>query len=429
MRKNNATVKQAAKDTKPVIINQVTVRPLQRSNQEISKWKTAIRSADIGQRVPLLTLLENLLPDTRLSSVLEKRVMAITNSEWVFADENGKENDVIKTLIDTPAFELILEEVQNSVLFGHTLLEFEKDKNGNLSVYLIPRRHVKPEKGIVVLNENDTTGIDYKNAPYLLEAGKLDDYGLIYKAAPYVIFKNGNFSDWAQFCELFGIPQRVGEYDPTDPESKLMMEETLEQSGSAPFVAIPAGSSLKIVENSGNGTGETFERLKNACNEEITILILGQNMTTENGSSKAQGQVHMAVEESLHKKDRRRVRRILNERLIPVLLDLGYPVGKGKFSVKDESKLSTKERIEILDMVKANAPVDDDEYYEVSGVPKPANYDALKKEKQTTPPPSEPTTPKPTPAPDKKKVKKDKVELSAKNNFFEKLKSFFDKAE
>jgi phage gp29-like protein len=414
-----------------VIIQSLTVRPTQRSTDDIVKWKQAIQSADMGRRVPLYNLYEGIMLDTRITSVVEKRVLGITNSQWVFVDDAGKEVDDIKKIIDSPAFETILEEIQNAIIYGHSLLECGKDADGNLVAELIPRKHVKQELGIVIKNENDTTGIAYREPPtnyYVLEVGNTKDYGLLLKAAPYVIFKKGNFSDWAQYAELFGMPQRVGKYDINDVDSKIAMERSLEDAGSASWISVPKDTDITVNEGKGAGDGgKLYHGLKDACNEEITILFLGQTMTTDDGASKAQGQVHLAVEESLHKKDRRRARRILNQYLVPILANLGYPVGNGTFDVKEDNTLSTKERLEILNIVDAKTPVADDEYYTTSGVPKPANYDALKAEKIPAPvPPTDDDNAQ------KNNAKKQPAKPAAKSEkltLFEQFKNFFDQAE
>jgi phage gp29-like protein len=426
----NITIKKASQQ--PTIIMQtLTVRPPQRTNDDFQKCKQAIQSADLGRRVPLYNLYENLMVDTRLTSVVEKRVLGITNSQWIFVDAAGKEIEEITALIDTPAFETILEEIQNAIIYGHSLLELGKDDVGNLIAQLIPRKHVKQETGMVVANENDTNGIAYREPPtsyYVLEVGNVKDYGLLFKAAPYVIIKKGDFADWAQYAEIFGMPQRVGKYDINDVDSKIAMERSLEDAGSASWISVPKDTDITVNEGKGAGDGgKLYHGLMQACNEEITILFLGQNMTTDDGSSKAQGEVHLKVEGSLNKKDRRRARRILNQNLIPILANMGYPVANGKFDVKEDNTLTTKERLEILNLVDAKTPVADDEYYTTSGVPKPDNYDELKKEKQALAPPPFPQDRVEKGAPvgkDTKASGSKKIKLS-----WETFKSFFEPAE
>ena len=77
---------------------------------------------------------------------------------------------------------------------------------------MIPRKHVVPQKGMIIKNQSDMTGFSYREFPYtnfLLEVGEGDSFGLLMKAAQYVIYKRGGFGDWAQYCELFGMPFRI----------------------------------------------------------------------------------------------------------------------------------------------------------------------------------------------------------------------------
>jgi phage gp29-like protein len=428
MAKNKINVtKGNAKEQPQVIVQTLTIRPQQRSNEDVAKWKAALQGADLGRRAPLLNLYENILLDPILTSLVEKRVLGITNCDWVFADENGKEVPEITALIESPAFETILEECQKAIFYGHSLLECGKNAEGELTVELIPRRNVKPELGIVVTQENNNTGDSFREPPhimYCVEAGKPKDLGLLLKAAPFVIFKKGGFSDWAQYAELFGMPLRIGKYDVGDIAGKTALDESLDGIGSAGWMSIPKDTEIQIIEGkTGAGDGKLFETFKNSCNDELIILVLGQTMTTNNGASNAQGQVHLTVQDAINKKDERNIKRILNTRFKSVLDNLGYPVGNGKFDVKTENLLSTKERLEILNMVADKTPVADDEYYSTSGVPKPDNYDALIKEKQTAPVPP-PAEPAPT------ENKKTGAKPTKKSNLnWQAFKDFFDTAQ
>ena len=68
--------------------------------------------------------------------------------------------------------------------------------------------------------------------------GKKRNFGLFLKTAPYAIWKRGGFGDYAQWIELFGMPQRVGKYSSYDPESRRLLVEAMEQAGSAPWIVI-----------------------------------------------------------------------------------------------------------------------------------------------------------------------------------------------
>ena len=68
-----------------------------------------------------------------------------------------------------------------------------------------------------------------------------------------------------------------------------------------------------IQANSGGGNGsDVYRMLRQACNEEMSVLILGNTMTTTEArtSGYAQSKVHERTEDEIRKDDRRRVVRM-----------------------------------------------------------------------------------------------------------------------
>jgi phage gp29-like protein len=65
-----------------------------------------------------------------------------------------------------------------------------------------------------------------------------------------------------------------------------------------------------------------FDEMISRINSEISKRILGQTMTTEDGSSNAQAQVHENVANDRHESDKLFIQYIINEHLLPRLLKL-----------------------------------------------------------------------------------------------------------
>ncbi|MBY0244492.1 MAG: DUF935 family protein [Sphingobacteriaceae bacterium] len=378
MANQNKSLK-TANSTPPIIINQLNVRPIARKTQDIDSWRNALRAAEaqIPRRTTLYNLYEDILIDTRLSSVIDKRIKAITNAEWQCITKDGQVVENINPFIDSLTFETVLEEIMLSKFWGYSALEFNFSAPLN-TVASLPRKHLRPKLGILAIEENADTGINIREGLYLntiMEVGNADDLGLIFKAAPYVIYKRGGYGDWAQFAEIFGMPFRKATYDGYDDEQRFLLERALDEMGGGGAAIIPKGSEIEFIQNSTNSDGKLYQVLVEACNSEITTFILGQTLTTENGGSRAQGDVHKEVEADINKADRRFVRRILNDKLIPILEANGIKTNGGKFKIKgeDEEHLSKKDKLEIdLKLVKdLGLPFDPDYFYIYYGLPKP----------------------------------------------------------
>lgn len=359
-------------------IEMMVIRPARIQTEDITSWVSAVNSAKIGSRIKLYNLYENILSDTVLADALDKRVNAITNAEIAFL-KDGKSVEEIEDLIDTPEFEDLIREIILAKAWGKSVIDISFYPE--FSVFSIPRKHIridkidrplKERKKYITEKEGATTGYDYENDPYIIECGKDDDLGFIFRAAPYVIYKRGGFGDWAQFAEIFGMPFLIGKYNGFDPKAKERLFQALSEIGSNPRAAIPKEAELEVVANKSSGSNTLYKEFRNACNEEILIAVLGNLMTTLDGSSRSQSEVHQETQEDIAKADRRYVQRILNRKLQPLLIKRGFPVAGGFFSFPDQGEsITTKERLDMaLTVKKAGVPVDDDYIYEITGIPK-----------------------------------------------------------
>ena len=387
-----------------VIENFLTARPVRRTVFDIGDWRRALEHAesDNGTRVELYDLYADVLLDPHLSAQWQKRISNITNTDWKFII-GEKESEELDALIGSPQFEKVLTEIMNTQAYGKTLLELGKanvnrfgKSDSILSVYSVKRQHIRPRDGVIVREQynsssNATQAIKYKEgayANYVADLGDNEDLGLILKATPYVLLKRGDVGDWAQFVQLFGMPFREYRYNGYDDATYELLKKNAEEMGSAPYMILPDGATITLhdVKTGGQGAGDVYEKLARFCDEQISILILGNTETTMSSKSSgyAQSETHMKTQIEVYRDDRKYVTTWLNETIKPILYNLGYPVAEGDFKPNKETNLSeVKEKLAILQQVKTlGEPVDADHIYEVSGVPKPANYDSMKAEQE-----------------------------------------------
>ncbi len=363
------------KERKQLVVNSIVIKPNSRGVLDVGQWRMALKQADRGKRAKLYDLYDDIMLDPVLGNAIEKRIMAITNAELVFKGKNEQSIPELDDLIDTPTFEYLLKEIMLSLFYGKSVIEF--DFSNGFEAYSIPRQHINTANGVITVNPGDTTGIPYDNDDFLLDVGRNDNLGLLLRAAPLAIYKRGGFGDWSQFVELFGMPRRIGKYSSHDEESRKLLEQALEAAGSASWMVVPKETDVETHETSASqGSSSIYNEFRQACNEEILITILGQTMTTQNGSSRSQSETHKAVEESINKSDRRFVQRVLNTLLLPRLAKRGYPVEGGYFYFTEAGEsLSLKDQLD-MDVKLVNElgiALDDDYFYETYGRPKPKN--------------------------------------------------------
>jgi len=381
-----ANIKRKPGATGTININELVLKQPNRQSVDIDKWRSAIQAAEstiFPRRRDLLDLYDDFMLDGHLISVIEKRQIAVKGLPVSFT-KDGDPVDEVNNFLNTAAFGQMLSDLNDAKFYGHSLVQI--DFTGEKLAYeLIPRKHVKPELGIVTLNEQDATGINFREAPevnYLLESGGRKNLGKLMPAGQYVIYKRGDFGDWSELAELFGRPLRKGKYNANDLEGKAALLQMLSQLGGAPYIAYPDGTDIEVDASGSNLTGEIYDKLKDACNAEISKIFIGSTLTSEAGTKGARslGEVHERGEHDKFVDDRKDILSLLNNEFLKLLEVHGFAVVGGVFTYQDTEELSRETQLDMIKIIKndLSVPVDDDYIYETFDIPKPANYDELK---------------------------------------------------
>lgn len=352
------------------------------ASQDIGLWKRAVDAAN-NKRNPkrklLYDLYDNIVIDGHLKGVLRKRSLAITNKKIYFKKADGNIDETVQSdIINKPWFYKMLKYAMQSIPYGHSLIELSADGGIVTDAILTPRKNVIPERNFLAFDENNpelgiyyNTDASYKD--YLIEVQNDDDpLGLLMIVAQYVIYKRGGYGDWAQFAEIFGQPFRVGKYNLYDNDVRNKLEKSLDEMGSSPYAVIPEGAAIEFHSNNGSGKSETFENLIKICKEEISICVLGNTMTTEDGSSRSQSEVHQEAEDEITAADIINIQNLLNWQIIEKLRAIGYNIPDGEFVISTEKKMALKEILDVALKVSDKVLVSENYWYETFGIPKPS---------------------------------------------------------
>jgi phage gp29-like protein len=192
-------------------------------------------------------------------------------------------------------------------------------------------------------------------------------------------------ADWGQYIEIFGMPVRIIKYDAYDEKTKIEVGEILESSGGALAIMVPKQAEFEMLDGkTSNADGKLQETFRQALNDEMSVIILGntESTTSSKSSGYAQSQTHSAQQLINTKSDLEEVQNFLNSpAFITVCKSYALPVVEGgKFEFEKEidlDALSTKKDIDLA--VSAKVPIADDYWYETYGIPKPDNYAELRK--------------------------------------------------
>jgi len=410
---------------------------------DFTKSIRAFENVDFSRRYKLYDLYSDILMDTHLSSVINKRTLAVLSTNIEFR-RNGNPDDSINEQIRSPWFRRMIKDIMDAQFWGFSLFQFYRDGEW-VNYDLIPRKHVDPVRRIIMRQQTDIFGTSWDEYADLLFAGDRDDLGLLAKAAPWVIYKRNTTADWAQFSEVFGMPVREYIYETDDDEARHRCIEDAQNTGSLAVLIHSTESKVNLLE-SGNKTGsaELYEKLCERCNSEMSKLILGNTLTTESSQSGTQalGTVHKKVEDKVAQSDRRYILDVLNYEMTDIFLAMGINTEGGEFCFVEPKDVDMAAKANILTQLRTtfNLPISDDYLYEEFGVKKPKNYKDLKAKQEQAPEPQQLPSPakedledepgNATPSPVERTGGEAAQEPAKKEkkNFVNRLKSFFVQA-
>ncbi len=340
--------------TKTSSLEQVTnfmVDALKRKRQlwrkELTDWQMAryARFAEEPKTYLLQELYEDIILDAHLTAVTENRTLNSTNKNYVFSMD-GVKNDQLTELIKSKTwFENILQWAHQSIYYEYSLIWVKDFEKGNIKeVSLVPRGLVIPEKSVLLYDVHQNKGLDFTTLKDVLLFAKLSDgLGLFEKAAPYTILKRHSFGSWDEFEELYGIPIRIAKVASQSEQVKNEVSGWLQEMGSAAYGVFPMGTEVEIKENSKTDAFNVFLQKIQVVNSELSKLVKHETMTTDNGSSRSQSEVHQDTFNNVVASDHKKILAFLNDTLVPSMRLLGYKIPDNAKITIDQKRNPTEQ--------------------------------------------------------------------------------------
>ena len=352
----------------------------------IARYMASLQSAsaiDFYNRTELYDIYHSIITtDGHLSGIIQKRLSAVARERFEF-QRDGKPVDEVNEQIKSPWFRAFIKEAVNSKLWGFTLCQFKRDERGWITFDLIDRKHFDPVKRQVLLYETDVEGVPLDAfANCLVICDNPRGLGSLATCAPYALYKRGNLGDWAQFCQIFGMPIREYTYTAGDEEAwRRLLKDAAKQGANAVYIH-PEGSAMTLHEAQGkSGTNDLYERFTANCNDEMSIAILGNTLTTKSDTNGTQalGTVQAKEQLKITDDDVQFILDLLNYDMADIFASLGVNTEGGEF-VRVEQKYQDKQvQINVVSKLKEmGLPMSDDYLYKTFDVEKPEDYDSRK---------------------------------------------------
>lgn len=339
------------------------------------------KSIDYSSRTRLYDMYDSAMLDLHLSGVIAKRMRGVTRFPIEF-QRNGKKDDVITNQLRSPWFKQLRKDLVMSEFWGFTLVQFYIDDDGNIRYDLIDRKHYDPVQKCLLKYQGDQQGVPIENFPNCLFVGTERGLGIFAELMPAVLYKRGDMADWAQFCNIFGMPIREYTYDAGDETARRRLIADARRQGSNAVYIHPKDSELTLIE-AGNKTGSSdlYKTFADYWDSKISIRVLGNTLTTdakENGTQ-ALGSVHKEEEDDMNADDRDFILDILNYDMKPIFSNLGFNVEGGEFVYARKERIEPTQQLTIVQgLHNMGLPIDDDWLYDTFTVAKPADYEQQK---------------------------------------------------
>lgn len=411
------------------VLRNVFVRSTDRSPKDVLSWRSALIAAESiywPNQTRLYDLYADLLLDPFLSGVIRKRISQVVNKNLMFVTDGGEEVPEVGKVIRTKVFKDVMRQILWTKMWGVTGMEFVPGKT--LAYNLIPRKHIKRKTQKITYEQWDLdNGISYTDLTNVWVLGDPGDLGLLLMCGYVALLKKGSVSDWAQYIEIFGSPAIVVKYDGYDEQAKKQAERIMHSVGNSMRMTVSKEMEVEFMDGKqSNGDGKLHDAFRNACNQEMSVIILGNTETTGHTSTGtgAKSKTHSDQQLEIIKDDMDDICDALNsEHFRNILKSYNIPVDGGSFVFDKEIDINTiSDKITVdIQLLNAGLPIPTSYWYKTYGIPEPKSGEpvltppkpAEPQSAQEVPPPAVPMAEKPAAPPKPQKPQTKPVEASA----------------
>ena len=353
---SNLDEKQPHKSVFPKQFPQWREEQVRRARQTITDWRCALEQwedTEDSDRQDLLDIYHDAVLDCHVISVMNTRINKTSNKDFKIVDKNKKVDEEATRLLKSKWFKDFVKSALSAKFWGFTLIQMGDIKDSKFQkAKPVNRYHVQPEKHLVSYQANGNKGIDYTETPnsyWMIPAGDEMEFGLLASVSLMYLYKKWTLNALNEFLEIYGQPIRLGKTDINDGETYNHMVEMIRDMGANAWAVLDRQDEIEMVEGIKGINGQTpHEFFNRFCDEQISKAVLGQTMTTDNGSSQSQATVHEGVLNDIIKDDSLDIEFLVNDNLLPNMRTLGFPIAEDRyFMYNDDEVISMLDRSTI----------------------------------------------------------------------------------
>lgn len=366
------------------------------------KLANIFKAADLGDVCSQMELFEEMEEkDAHLYSQLQTRKLAVTGLDWEvqpFSDD-GRDKEIAGFITgQLKGFENLDEifiDLLDAVGKGISVMEiiWGTDREGHNIIESIDYIHPKklvwsyPGDRLKICTKDCPLGMDLPENKFVVhvykaKSGYESRSGVLRVVAWMYLFKNYVVKDWVAFCEVFGMPLRLGKYSQTASEDdKQALMEAIYSLGSDAAGIVPDSTVIDFIESNKLSSAEIYEKLARYCDEQISKAILGQTLSSDSGGgSYAQGKVHNEVRHDLTVADAKALAATIRRDIISPLVkfNFGSDADIPFFVFDSEEAKDQKETVDIYKILSdMGLKISGSHLYKKFGIPKPEEGESV----------------------------------------------------
>ncbi|MGG9999737.1 DUF935 domain-containing protein [Pseudovibrio ascidiaceicola] len=309
-----------------------------------SRLKSILQAAEAGQPDEFYKLAEVMEEqDLHYSAVLSSRKRAVSSLgiKVKAASDDPKDQQIaeaVRRMVEQPEFIDMLDDALDALGKGSSAIEMLWDTTSSEwmpreFIWRDPRLfrfHPTRRKTLQMKREGSVDGEDLVPGKFITHLPKLKSglqvrTGLARVASWSYLLKSFALRGWAAYNEIFGMPLRVGKFDKSasDEDKAKLLQAVIGIANDAAGI-IPKEMDIEFIQNSSRGGDSLFERLLVYLDKQVSKGVLGQTMTTDDGSSLGQAIVHNDVREDIQISDGRQIATTLNRDVVRPFVIFNY---------------------------------------------------------------------------------------------------------
>lgn len=367
------------------------------------KLARIFRAADDGNVYDQMELFEEMEEkDTHLFSQMQTRKLAVTGLDWEV--QPFSEEDMDKAVAEFVEAKLRAIENWNDILIdildaigkGISIMEIVWDVDSDGAnviddiVYVHPKKLLWDSESdeMLICTKEFPSGVSFPENKFVIhrykaKSGHPSRGGILRVVSWMYLFKNYDIKDWVAFCEVFGMPLRLGKYGAAASEAdKKALIEAIYSLGSDAAGIVPDSTVIEFIESNKTTSVEIYEKLARYCDEQISKAVLGQTLSSDSGGgSYAQGKVHNEVRHDLTVADANALANTIRRDIIRPLVEynFGPDVETPFFTFDVREAEDQKEAVEVLRTLVCDMglKVPESHVYKKFNIPKPEENESV----------------------------------------------------